>query len=187
MSVLGRVKFKVIYLIIPTLLSLGCSQGVVEFDDIDAREYFTSFETEQIKLSSRRALDTYRESGISGGIGLVKACYEVDKNSGIQCVVYDLTILMVDREMSRINNFNRDDYFKDEKFLSRAAGVARFADKEPSEIIIAIGKIAALINSSFDKTSGTESRRAHIPILGRQSAGHAVFDADGRYIPGRLT
>jgi hypothetical protein len=61
----------------------------------------------------------YRNSGLLGLIDLSNSCYRNHHNNASKCVAYDYTGYFIDKGMSEVNKFPRDDYFKDVEIEKR--------------------------------------------------------------------
>jgi hypothetical protein len=148
------IKKMILLLLFP--IFYGCGEKDAAIDAIERTEYFSESEKIKIESFSKYAIDIYREDGLSGGIGLVKDCYEKNRRKNVECVIYDLTLLTIDREVSNVNNWKRDEFFHDNQFLSRATGVSYFSDEGMGEIMITIGKMVRLVNSVLEESSESE-------------------------------
>ena len=91
---------------------------------------FTDTERAELVEASQAAIETYKEGGLYGLIALVSECYESDRSAGLECLAYDFMGWYIDSGMSELNGFPRDEFFTDNKTLSRSAGSTYFDDKE---------------------------------------------------------
>lgn len=108
----------------------ACSPKAPEVKADKPATMFTQEQRSELIDAAQIAIETYKEGGLSGLIVLVNECYESGRSVGLECLAYDLMSWYIDSGMAELNGFPRDDFFADNKTLSRSAASTYFDDKD---------------------------------------------------------
>lgn len=129
--------------VVSAVLILGvaiaaCSPKAPEERSEKPASTFTKEQRTDLIDAAQIAIEAYKEEGLAGLIVLVKDCYESGRSAGLECVAYDFMGWYIDSGMAKLNRFPRDDFFTDNKTLSRSAGSNYFADNDLALIFMTL-------------------------------------------------
>jgi hypothetical protein len=110
-------------------------------------EIFNNHELTRLKKSADLMADIYRNSGVSGMKDNVINCYENPDQDTLACMGGDFFASLIDKEISRINNFPRDDFFQENQVVSRLAQSEIFKDED----IFALFMVASIVKKEITK------------------------------------
>jgi hypothetical protein len=107
---------------------IGCdasepkTNGLInELKTASETEIFNEDELAKLTGAADLMVKIYQESGVIGMKVHVTECYEDSDHDTLICMGGDFFASLVDKEMSRINNFPREHFFQENQVISRLA------------------------------------------------------------------
>ena len=133
---------------------IGCNSSRMEDEGYknalttaSEKELFNANELARLGKSADLMADIYKKSGVSGMKDNVINCYEDADQDTLACMGGDFFASLVDKEISRINNFPRDEFFQENQVISRLAQSKIFEDED----IFVLFMVASVVKKEIIK------------------------------------